>query len=117
MTDVPGMPALVPELSYFFPAHNEAENLRALVAEALATLPALAARFEIVIVDDGSRDATPAIAEELAAAHPEVRAVHHRTNLGYGAALRTGFAAAQYELLAFTAVSYTHLTLPTILRV
>lgn len=95
-------PPRVPELSYFLPAHNEAENLRALVAEALATLPALAARFEIVIVDDGSQDATPAIAEELAAAHPEVRAVHHRTNLGYGAALRTGFAAAQYELLAFT---------------
>ncbi|HEX3264588.1 MAG TPA: glycosyltransferase family 2 protein [Candidatus Limnocylindrales bacterium] len=92
----------LPELSYFFPAHNEAANLRGLVAEALETLPALAERFEIVIVDDGSRDETPAIADELAAAHPEVRAIHHPTNLGYGAALRSGFAAAAYDGLAFT---------------
>jgi len=92
----------LPELSYFFPAHNEAANLRELIAEALATLPDLADRFEIVIVDDGSRDATPAIADELAAAHPEVRAVHHPVNLGYGAALRSGFAAARHELIAFT---------------
>ena len=90
------------ELSYFFPAHNEAANLRGLVEEALETLPTLADRFEIVIVNDGSRDATPSIADALAAAHPEVRAVHHPTNLGYGAALRSGFAAARYEALAFT---------------
>ena len=97
-----GAPARLPELSYFFPAHNEAANLRGMVEEALATLPSLASRFEIVIVDDGSRDATPAIADELAAAHPEVRAVHHPTNLGYGAALRSGFAATRYDALAFT---------------
>jgi glycosyltransferase involved in cell wall biosynthesis len=73
------------------------------VEEALDTLPALADAFEIVIVDDGSRDATPRIADELAAAHPEtVRAVHHPTNLGYGAALRSGLGAARYELVAFT---------------
>ncbi|HUQ44469.1 MAG TPA: glycosyltransferase family 2 protein [Candidatus Limnocylindria bacterium] len=89
-------------LSYFFPAHNEAENLRGLVAEALETLPTLADTFEIVIVDDGSTDETAAIAQDLAAAHPEVRVVHHATNLGYGAALRSGFAAARYEVLGFT---------------
>jgi len=92
----------LPELSYFFPAHNEAANLGGLVAEALATLPALAERFEIVVVDDGSRDETPRLADELAAAHPEVRAVHHPTNLGYGAALRSGFAAARFGHVAFT---------------
>jgi glycosyltransferase involved in cell wall biosynthesis len=90
------------ELSYFFPAHNEAANLAGLVEEALATLPGLAEAFEIVIVDDGSKDDTPRLADELAAAHPEVRAVHHPTNLGYGAALRSGFAAARYANLAFT---------------
>ncbi|MEO8272729.1 MAG: glycosyltransferase family 2 protein [Chloroflexota bacterium] len=92
----------LPALSYFFPAHNEAANLAGLVEEALATLPSLAERFEILIVDDGSKDATPALADELAAAHPEVRAVHHPVNMGYGAALRTGFAAAQFDHLAFT---------------
>lgn len=90
-------------LSYFFPAHNEEANLRGLVEEALETLPGLAETFEIVVVDDGSRDATAAIADELAGAHPDViRAVHHPTNLGYGAALLSGFRAARHELIAFT---------------
>jgi len=95
-------PARVPALSWFFPAHNEEANLRGLVEEALATLPSLAETFEIVIVDDGSRDATPAIADELAAVDPRVRVVHHPTNRGYGAALRTGFAVSRHELIAFT---------------
>jgi glycosyltransferase involved in cell wall biosynthesis len=93
----------VAELSYFFPAHNEAANLEGLVAEALETLPTLAERFEVVIVDDGSRDATPQIADRLVAEHPDtVRVVHHPTNLGYGAALRSGFRASRLALLTFT---------------
>jgi glycosyltransferase involved in cell wall biosynthesis len=90
-------------LSYFFPAHNEEANLEGLVEEALATLPSLAERFEIVIVDDGSRDATGRLADALAARQPEVvRVVHHPTNQGYGAALRSGFRAARYEHVGFT---------------
>ena len=93
----------VARLSYFFPAHNEEANVRELVAEALEALPALAEVFEIIVVNDGSRDATGAIADELAAANPGVvRAVHHPTNLGYGAALLSGFRAAGHELVAFT---------------
>jgi glycosyltransferase involved in cell wall biosynthesis len=98
----PGDAMKLPALSYFFPAHNEEANLEGLVAEALETLPSLAETFEIVIVDDGSKDATPALADALAAAHPEVRVVHHPTNYGYGAALRSGFAAARFDHLAFT---------------
>lgn len=98
-----GSPARVPALSYFFPAHNEAENLEALVEEALGALPALAERFEIIAVNDGSRDATGEIADRLAAAHPDVvRVIHHPTNLGYGAALRSGFRAARHDLVCFT---------------
>lgn len=96
------MSARLPALSFFFPAHNEEANLRGLVEEALATLPGLADTFEIIVVNDGSKDATPFIADELAAAHAQVRAVHHPTNLGYGAALRSGFAAARHDHLAFT---------------
>lgn len=91
----------VRELSFFFPAHNEAENIVALVAEALDVLPTLADRFEIIAVDDGSGDDTPTLADELAAEHPQVRVVHHETNRGYGAALRSGFRAARYELVCF----------------
>lgn len=95
--------APVARLSYFFPAHNEEANLADLVAEALVELPRIAAEFEIVIVNDGSRDGTRQIADDLAAANPGVvRAVHHPTNLGYGAALRTGFRSARHDLVAFT---------------
>ena len=98
-----GTAGRVSGLSYFFPAHNEEANLAGLVVEALEVLPGLAERFEIVIVNDGSRDATQRIADELTAAHPGVvRAVHHATNLGYGAALRSGFAAASHDVIAFT---------------
>ena len=99
-----GLPAdRVPRLSYFFPAHNEEANLEGLVEEALATLPSIAETFEIIAVNDGSRDRTREIADELTARHPGlVRAVHHPTNLGYGAALRSGFGAARYDLVAFT---------------
>lgn len=93
----------VARLSYFFPAHDEEANLEHLVEEALATLPSLAEAFEIIAVDDGSRDGTPALVDALAATHPGlVRAIHHPTNLGYGAALRSGFRAASYDLIAFT---------------
>ncbi|MDP9483857.1 MAG: glycosyltransferase family 2 protein [Chloroflexota bacterium] len=98
-----GGPARIPELSYFFPAHNEEGNLEPLVLEALATLPTLADRFEIVIVDDGSHDRTREIADRLAGEQPGmVRVVHHPTNLGYGAALRSGFHAARFGYVAFT---------------
>jgi glycosyltransferase involved in cell wall biosynthesis len=89
-------------LSFFFPAHNEEANLEGLVEEALGALPAIAREFEIIAVDDGSKDRTAAIADDLAARHPDVvRAVHHPTNLGYGAALRSGFRASRYGLIAF----------------
>ena len=97
------IPARVPRLSYFFPAHNEEANIEALVAEALDALPTLAETFEIIAVDDGSKDRTGDIADRLAAEHPDiVRAVHLRPNRGYGGALRAGFEASRYELLAFT---------------
>jgi len=96
-------PARVARLSYFFPAHNEEANLEGLVEEALATLPDLSETFEIIAVDDGSRDATATLAQALAERHPDVvRLVRHPVNLGYGAALRSGFATARYELVAFT---------------
>ena len=93
----------VPALSYFFPARNEAENVGPLVEEALVELERLAERFEIICVDDGSSDGTAGIADDLARRHPDVvRVVHHATNLGYGAAVRSGLAATRYGLVAFT---------------
>jgi glycosyltransferase involved in cell wall biosynthesis len=91
------------ELSLFFPCHNEAENLEGLVADALAALPALATTYEVILVDDGSRDDTAGVAERLVQRHGGVvRLVRHDVNRGYGGALRSGFAAARYSHLAYT---------------
>jgi len=91
------------ELSLFFPCHNEAENLEALLADALAALPALATTYEVILVDDGSRDDTAGVAERLVQRHGGVvRLVRHDVNRGYGGALRSGFAAARYSHLAYT---------------
>jgi glycosyltransferase involved in cell wall biosynthesis len=100
-----GIPASarVPRLSWFFPAHNEEANLEALVDEALETLPLIADEFEIIAVNDGSKDRTREIADRLAAEHPGiVRAIHHDVNRGYGGALRSGFEASRFELLCFS---------------
>src|SRR5437879_88066 len=89
-------------ISLVLPAFNEEAGLRQAIAEADAALAALAADYEVLVVDDGSRDATARIAAEEAAARPHVRLLRHPTNLGYGAALRTGFEAARFDLVAFT---------------
>lgn len=103
MTEPPTDRTRVPALSYFFPAHDEADNLEPLVAEALEELPRLADAFEVICVDDGSRDGTGQIADRIAAEHPGlVRVVHHPVNRGYGAALRSGFGAARHQLVCFT---------------
>jgi glycosyltransferase involved in cell wall biosynthesis len=58
--------------------------------------------YEIIIVNDGSADATAAIADELARQYSNVRVVHHAKNLGYGGALQTGFRSATKELIFYT---------------
>jgi glycosyltransferase involved in cell wall biosynthesis len=104
MTTQPAVEAKrVAALSYFFPAHDEAENIEALVSEALFELDRLAERFEVICVDDGSTDGTAEVADRLVDAHPDVvRVVHHPTNLGYGAAVRAGLGAARFGLVCFT---------------
>src|SRR4051794_23731429 len=96
------VPALVPyALSLVLPAHNEEGNIEWVVREALATLPAIFRACEIIVVDDGSNDGTPAIADTLAAEDPRVRVIHHPRNQGYGAALRSGFDAARGDPIMF----------------
>lgn len=92
----------LPALTFFFPAYNEEENLEAVVVEAQETLPRFADEFEIVIVDDGSRDRTGEIADRLALADPRVRVIHHRPNRGYGGAVRSGLESPRHPFVFFT---------------
>ncbi len=91
-----------PGLSMFFPAYNDAGTIASLVIRAIQVASRLTPSFEVLIVNDGSNDATRDIAEELARTYPEVKVIHHPENRGYGGALRTGFASASKELIAYT---------------
>ncbi len=95
-------PRSAPGLSVFFPAYNDAGTIASLVIRALQVASTLTADYEVIVVNDGSADATAAIADELARTYPQVRVVHHPKNRGYGGALRTGFATASKELVAYT---------------
>src|SRR5687767_3542685 len=97
------MPTAVDELSVFFPAHNEAANLERTVDAALAVVKGLTLReYEIVVVDDGSTDGTSGLADELASRHTRVRVVHHDTNRGYGAALKSGLESARLDWIFYS---------------
>ncbi|MBN1362393.1 MAG: glycosyltransferase family 2 protein [Sedimentisphaerales bacterium] len=89
-------------LTVFFPCYNEQENVARVAQSALDVLERLGADYEVIIVDDGSADDTGRIADEIASAHDRVRVVHHPHNLGYGAALQSGFRAATKELVFYT---------------
>jgi glycosyltransferase involved in cell wall biosynthesis len=89
-------------LSVVFPAFNEEGNIRAVVEDAYRNLRNLTPVFEIIVVNDGSRDRTGEICDSLAQEFPEMRVVHHPRNRGYGAALKSGIELAQYDLIFFS---------------
>lgn len=89
-------------LTVFFPAYNDAGTIASLVIRAAHVASRLTPDYEIIVVNDGSSDATAVIADELAKTYPQVRAIHHPKNRGYGGALRTGFASATKDLVAYT---------------
>ena len=89
-------------LSMFFPAYNDGGTIASLVILAVQVAGRLTPDFEVIVVNDGSTDSTKEILDELARTYPRVRVIHHPRNRGYGAALRTGFAASTKDLIAYT---------------
>ena len=91
-----------PGLSIFFPAYNDGGTIASLVIRAGQVAARLTPDFEVIVINDGSRDSTRDILDEMARTYSFVRVVHHPRNRGYGAALRTGFATATKDLVAYT---------------
>ena len=89
-------------LSVCFPAYNDGGTIASLVITARQAARAITPDFEIIVVNDGSTDRTASVVDELARQYPDVRAVHHPANRGYGGALRSGFAAATKEFVFYT---------------
>jgi glycosyltransferase involved in cell wall biosynthesis len=88
-------------VSVLVPAKDEAENLPEFVRQCAAALPALGVGFEVVVVDDGSRDATPRVLAALQAEYPFLQVVTHRRQRGIADALRSAGDAANGDIFVF----------------
>lgn len=91
----------LPELSLVFPAYNEAGNVEEAVKQAQRVLPKIAKEYEIIVVNDGSKDLTLQIAKRLALKDKHIKIVNQK-NKGYGGAIKSGFRKAKYDWIFFT---------------
>ncbi len=117
---VAAMAARFPEvsLSVIFPAYNEVGNIERTIPRAVETLREMVGRFEVLVIDDCSKDETYAVALDLAKKYPEVRALKNEVNLRQGATLDRGFGLATMEYVTHNAMDYPfhYEDLPLLLR-
>lgn len=93
-------------LSVVFPAYNEEGNIERTIPLAIAELREVVGRFEVIVIDDCSKDRTWEIAQELAKTHPELRVFRNEVNLRQGGTLERGFALAELDLVTHNAMDY-----------
>jgi glycosyltransferase involved in cell wall biosynthesis len=89
-------------VSFVLPAFNEEPNIARAIETVISVASRHCAEYEVIVVDDGSKDATAQLVDEYARQDAHVRLVQHATNRGYGEALRTGFTAAELDYVFFT---------------
>jgi len=89
-------------LTVFVPAYNEEANISLIIEDVLKYVPALAKKWELIIVNDGSTDQTARIVRTYSERHAQVKLVNHAHNRGYGAAVKTGLRSARYDWIFFT---------------
>lgn len=92
----------IPEFSLFLPAYNEETVIQETIKAADKVLQQVAQKYEIVVVEDGSRDKTGEKVEELAKKNKNIRLIRHKVNRGYGGAIKTGFYSCKYQWIGFT---------------
>ncbi|HUQ90266.1 MAG TPA: glycosyltransferase family 2 protein [Bryobacteraceae bacterium] len=94
---------MFPSLTVFFPAYNDAPSLPGLIRKTFETLAGSVRDYEVIVINDGSYDNTGDVLRSLADTYgPRLRIITHAANLGYGAALRTGFASATKDFVFYT---------------
>ncbi len=93
----PTMTKPKPDISFFVPAYKDERTIKIVVERAIQLFDEIANHYEIIVVNDGSPDRSGEIADALTIIYPQVQVIHHVTNLGYGAALKTGVSVSKYE--------------------
>ncbi|MBI2309878.1 glycosyltransferase family 2 protein [Candidatus Collierbacteria bacterium] len=91
-----------PSVSVFFPCFNDEKTISQLVRGAKKALEKAAAKYEIIVIDDGSTDDSRGELSKLRREIRNLRLIFHRQNRGYGGVLRSGFKAAKYDLVFYT---------------
>ena len=89
----------LPSLAIAIPAYNEEGSVRRVIESALSAAKSLTSDFEILIVDDGSTDATGKIADRFAKTNKRIRVIHHEHNLGFSGAIKSCYTGAGKELV------------------
>src|SRR5215218_1770931 len=96
------MPKHQPSITAFFPAYNDGGTIGSMVVATLKTLAELTDDYEVIVIENGSSDYTVDVLEELARTHKHFRYLSFREALGYGGAVRLGFAEASKDLVFYT---------------
>ena len=96
------MARIIDKLSVFLPTYNEEANIKNVVSTTKTVLEDVAEEWELIIVDDGSADDSPALIKELAESEKRIRVITHKPNQGYGASITTGLYESKYPWIAFT---------------
>ena len=102
MLDFERMAKIIKELSVFFPAFNLESKVAKTVRDAFKVIPKLAERYEVIVINDGSRDKTGEVLKKLKFKYKDLKVITHKVNKGYGGALKSGFYNSKYSWIAFT---------------
>ncbi len=96
------MAKLIKEISVFFPAYNLESQIKDTIENALKIIPKISDKYEIIVINDGSKDQTGKVISRLKSKYKNLIVITHRVNRGYGGALKSGFYNAKYQWIAFT---------------